>query len=65
MLLSVLQTGHSSNFFILLHFSHTTRCPQLQNKIFGGLVRHNYNTFILFKSFFSINIYIIFIITSS
>ena len=40
MLLSVLHIGHSSNFFILLHFSHIHICPQLQNITLGSLSKH-------------------------
>ena len=37
----VLQIGQFSKLSpVLLHSSHTHRCPQLQNKILGGLVRH-------------------------
>ena len=38
---SVLQIGHFSKLSpVLLHSTHNATCPQLQNKILGGLVRH-------------------------
>ena len=38
---SVLQIGQFSKLSpVLLHSTHSTRCPQLQNKILDGLVRH-------------------------
>ena len=36
----VLQTGQFSKLFVLSHSVHIAICPQLQNKTFGGLVRH-------------------------
>ena len=32
--------GQAFKVFILLHSVHIQRCPQLQNKTCGGLVRH-------------------------
>ena len=37
---SVLHIGQSFKLFTLSYSTHIAICPQLQNKTFGGLVRH-------------------------
>ena len=58
---SVIQTGQFFKLFTLSHSSHVAICLQLQNKTFGGLVRHithssglNYLSGLIFFNFSSL-----------